>query len=138
MGGSLRLPLHPHVATLLAPVLPEDPTAYVFAKRGSSDPWDRNSYRDRWARLRNRVAKDYPVDPKGRKVADWWLRDLRKLFKTRLLEAGVNPVAVKVLMGHALTVDERYYEPTEDYLVEAVLMLNWQPSRVQGRVVARG
>ena len=39
-----------------------------------------------------------------------WLRDFRKLFKTRLLEAGANPVAIKVLQGHALSVDEAYNE----------------------------
>ena len=67
-----------------------------------------------------------------------WLRDFRRVFKTRLLEAGINPVAVKVLQGHKLTVDEKYYEPTDDYLAKVVLGLDWTPGRVQSCVANGG
>ena len=129
-GDPRTVPLHPHAAALLVAVLcqcPDAPDAALFRKRGSVDPWDRNSYRDRWARLRSRVAEDHP------EVERMWLRDFRKLFKTRLLEAGANPVAVKVLQGHSLSVDERYYELTAEHAASVVLMLDWQPGREVGR-----
>lgn len=126
-GTPVTVPLHPHAAALLALVLPEDSTAYVFTKRGSGDAWDCNSYRKRWERLRARVAEDHP------EFAGVWLRDFRRLFKTRLLEAGVNMLAVKRLQGHALDVSDSYYELTNDHATKAVLVLNWTPGHEPGR-----
>ena len=75
------------------------------------------------------MAETYP------EFAGVWLRDYRKLFKTRLLEVGINPVAVKVLQGRALSVEERYCVPTEDYKSGAVLTLDWRSGREIGREV---
>ena len=66
-----------------------------------------------------------------------WLRDSRKLFKTRLLDAGANPVAIKVLQGHSLSVDEGYYELTAERAATVVLMLDWQLGREVGREVGQ-
>ena len=134
-GQPVTIPLHPHAAALLKPVLDaagDDPEAYLFTKRGSAEPWDCDSYKGRCARLRAKVAETYP------EFAGVWLRDFRKVFKTRLLEAGINSVAVKVLQGHALTVDERYCVPSQDYLAKAILTLDWRSCREAGREAAEG
>lgn len=134
-GEPVTVPLHPHAASLVGAwlqVCPEDREAHLFTKRGSKDPWDCNSYRDRWERLRAKVAETYP------EFAGVWLRDFRRVFKTRLLDAGVNLLAVKRLQGHALDVSENYYELTDDHAIKAILTLNWRPGREAGREVAQG
>ena len=78
------------------------------------------------------MADDYP------EVARMVIRDFRKVFKTRLLEAGANPIAVKMLQGHARTTDELYYKLTDEHAAKVVSMLNWQPGHERSREMAQG
>ena len=57
--------------------------------------------------------KEFPHDPEREDrpdLADWWLRDFRTQFKTRLRDAGVPRELVKRLQGHAVDVSENYYQ----------------------------
>lgn len=66
------------------------------------------------------------------------VRDFRKVFKTRLTDAGANSIAVKMLQGHARTTDELYYKLTSEYENKVVSMLDWTPGHEPGREVAQG
>ncbi|MEM4498328.1 MAG: tyrosine-type recombinase/integrase [Nitrososphaerota archaeon] len=56
-------------------------------------------------------------DPSGR---GWMIHihSLRKFFKTRLEEAGVNPLVIEMWMGHDLKVPGAYFRPTRKMILE--------------------
>ncbi|MEM1946315.1 MAG: site-specific integrase [Candidatus Caldarchaeum sp.] len=75
----------------------------------------RNFNRD-FDNLRKRVGLDHR-DPSGR---GWVIHpySLRKFFKTRLEEAGVNPLCIELWMGHVSDVVHAYFKPSRKMLVE--------------------
>ena len=56
-------------------------------------------------------------DPSGR---GWMIHihSLRKFYKTRLEEAGVNPLVIEMWMGHDLKVPGAYFRPTRKMILE--------------------
>ena len=56
-------------------------------------------------------------DPSGR---GWMIHihSLRKFYKTRLEEAGVNPLVIEMWMGHDLKVPGAYFRPTRKMILQ--------------------
>jgi hypothetical protein len=130
-AGNRNIPLHPEAAKAMASLmLPEPPGAAerkVWAetpifrtndKKGRLRPWDRDSYRKAWVNVVNAV-------PAAKGMI---LRDMRKVFRTRLTTARVPEPTIRLLMGHTLNVSERYNVPEDAELRDAILALPIPPT----------
>ena len=123
-GGDRRVLLHPEADRLLRAAMkpvPMDPAereawkALPISRRvGSSEPWDASSYRKTWANIINAVAEEHP------EVAGMRLRDLRKVAKTRMIDAGAPELTVNRILGHRDGVTGRYYRLTDAAMQRAL------------------
>ena len=91
-------------------------------KEGESRAWDRDSYRKAWINAVEAVVEKYPV-AKG-----MILRDMRKVFRTRLTAARAPEPTIRLLMGHTLNVSECYNVPEDADLRDAILSLPIPPT----------
>ena len=107
----------------------------MFRKNNSRRPgqapraWDTSSYRKAWAAALEAVSGAYP------EVAGMWLRDTRKVAKTRMVNAGVSELAVNRILGHSDGVVGRYYKLTDSAMREALETLSLE-SRTPTRTLA--
>lgn len=61
-----------------------------------------------------------------------WLRDLRKVAKTRMVDADVSELVVNRILGHSDGVAARYYRMSDAAMreaLEALALENRTPSR---------
>lgn len=119
-GETRRVLLHPEAVDALRAVMKDKPTRFefdklaaweqtpIFRKRGSRRAWDSSSYRKAWSAARRAVAKALP------EVEGMWLRDMRKVAKTRMIDGGVSELVVNRSLGHSDGVAGRYYKLTDD------------------------
>ncbi len=85
----------------------------IFRKDGTTEPWDRYSYKKAWRNALAVVTETYPDED----VAGLWLRDLRKVAKTRMVRACVHPNVINVFLGHRSgAAEEVYFVPELDDL----------------------
>lgn len=131
-GGERRLLLHPeaerHLRGIMKPVpigkraRAEWAALPIFRRRRSTKPWDKSSYIKAWANIRLAVKKDHP------EVEKMWLRDLRKVAKTRMIDAGVSELVVNRILGHQDGVTGRYYQLTDEAMRRAFQYLTLKPA----------
>jgi len=60
-------------------------------------------------------------------VAGAWLRDLRKVAKTKMVDAGAPELAVNRILGHRDGVTGRYYKLTNNAMQRALEALTLTP-----------
>ncbi len=129
-GKPRRIPLHPEAERYLREILEPVPIgkedrerrdeALIFRRSlrsGGSAPWDKSSYQKTWNNVRDRVAGDHE------QIAGLWLRDLRKVAKTRMVEAGVPEEITKAILGHRGSVADGYYIRNRDAMQRALEIL---------------
>jgi integrase len=119
-----RVLLHPEAERALRAILlpvPMDPEArkqwrqtHVFRRRGCLRPWDTSSYRNAWAAALEAVLGEFS------EVAGMWLRDMRKVAKTRMVDAGVSELVINRILGHSDGVAGRYYRMSDAAMREAL------------------
>jgi hypothetical protein len=82
--------------------------------------WDRDSYKKAWRNVLAVVTEAYPDDS----LAGLWLRDLRKVAKTRMVRARVHPNVINAFLGHRpRAAEEVYFVPEFDDLKPAAAAL---------------
>ena len=134
-AGNRSIPLHPEAAKAIrALVLPEPrdegaratwaetPLFRTKTKKGAVRRWDRSSYRKAWLKAVDTVLEKHP-DARG-----MVLRDMRKVFRTRLTDGRVPEPTIQILMGHVRGVSARYHKPDATQLREAILTIPIPPT----------
>ncbi len=146
-GGDRRIPLHPEASRVVRSILRPVPIdkamreewarTPVFRKargrlkggRGEEEvPWDRDSYSKAWANVMAVVGLKSPS------LAGLWLRDLRKVARTYMVEARVHPDVIRKIMGHAdRKSEDRYFVPTDRELQKGLAALGLDAARDAGQ-----
>jgi integrase len=134
-AGNRDVPLHPEAAKALrALTLPEPrdearrtawAETHVFRthdKEGKPRAWDRNSYRKAWLKAVDTVVEKFPG------ARGMILRDMRKVFRTRLTDARIPEPTIQILMGHARGVSAGYHKPDAAQLRDAILSIPVPPT----------
>ena len=90
-------------------------SGYLFATRNGT-PMDKRNLRRDFLNLSLRLGINRR-DPSGR---GWMIHphSLRKFYKTRLEEAGVNFLVIETWMGHDIGVSGAYFRPSRRMLLE--------------------
>ncbi len=86
----------------------------IFRRRGSDKAWDKSSYAKTWWNVIVEVSKDAP------ELAGMWLRDLRSVAKTVMIDAAVPSEVTKTILGHKPSVADGYYRLTDSAMREAL------------------
>jgi len=109
-----EIPLTREIAEELKEYL-RDRRGYAFSTKGDRPLDYRNFLRD-FKNLTLRLGINRR-DPSGR---GWMLHphSLRKFYKTRLEEAGVNFLVIETWMGHDIGVSGAYFRPTRKMILE--------------------
>jgi hypothetical protein len=129
-AGNRTIPLHAEAASALAKMMLPEPTDAAERERwesmpifrthnddGKARPWDRHTYRKAWANVLKVAVAEYP------EVRGMVVRDLRKVFRTRLTDARTPEPTIRCLMGHTVDVSQGYYDLSREQAVEAILSL---------------
>jgi len=136
-----RILLHPEAVAALRAVMRQKPTRFerdtlatweqtpIFRRHRSARPWDTSSFRKAWGHARKAAAIEHP------EVGGMWLRDLRKVAKTRMIDAGASELVVNRILGHRDGVVGHYYTLTDEAMQEALGALSLE-SRTPNRTPA--
>ena len=99
----------------------------IFKQLRKNKPWGKSSYKDAWTKTLAATLAARPDlrpelehaerDPETGEVLEtelMWFRDMRKVFKARMVKANAQREVHKILMGHALDVADDYLELDPD------------------------
>jgi len=114
-GRMREVPLTSEVVERLRKYLGNRKSGYLFTTRDGEKIDEKNFLRD-FMKLTFKLGLNQR-DPSGR---GWMLHpySLRKFFKTRLEEAGVNMLVIETWMGHDLNVSGSYFRPSKRMIME--------------------
>jgi integrase len=114
-GRVREVPLTREIVQRLVKYLGDRRSGPLFTSRDGGKLDERNLQRD-FINLTLKLGINQR-DPSGR---GWMLHpySLRKFFKTRLEEAGVNSLIIETWMGHDLNVSGAYFRPSRKMILE--------------------
>lgn len=125
-GEDRKVPVHPAAFPALRGIMlprPADsdaPSLWMetpLFRRRDGTPWTRQSYRDRWQKIRAHVATQYP------EVARMWVRDFRSTATTEMRSQGASASTTAKVQGHSAEMSYRYVEATDEAHEAAILKL---------------
>ena len=112
-----EVPLTREIVDVLKRWLEENPSSYVFPNY--SDPSKPPTFQNIWQDFLD-LTKRLGINKRDPSNRGWMLHihSLRKFYKTRLEEAGVNPLVIEMWMGHELGVVGAYFRPSRKMILE--------------------
>ena len=116
-GKVREIPLTREISEELRKWLKDHDSTYLFPNY--SDPSKPLTFQNVWQDFLDLTLR-LGINRRDPSNRGWMIHihSLRKFYKTRLEEAGVNPLVIEMWMGHDLKVPGAYFRPTRKMILE--------------------